>query len=87
MGDLVASSTLNLSKSKYCDIFVSRNASLTQQECDQEAERMLRMPVHPASVQGETSYTVVPNDGIYVIQFRSGSSAVDNTRYRLSQMR
>lgn len=76
MGDIVASSVLNLSKAQIMTFF-SENAPLTQQKCDHEAEQILCTPVHPASVQGGTSYTVVSNDGTYVVQFRSGRSALD----------
>jgi len=57
--------------------FFSNNASVTQQQCDQEAERLTGMSVHAASVQGGTSYTVVSDDETCVVQFRSGSSALD----------
>ncbi|KAF8347148.1 hypothetical protein F5887DRAFT_956876, partial [Amanita rubescens] len=35
------------------------------------------MPVHPASVQGGTSYTVMSDDDTCVVQLRSGRSALD----------
>jgi len=76
MGDIVAASIAKLSQVQITTFF-SQNAPLTQQKCDQGAERLIRKPVHPTSVQGGTSYTVVSDDGTCVIQFRSSSSALD----------
>ncbi|KAG8726747.1 hypothetical protein FRC10_006792 [Ceratobasidium sp. 414] len=76
MGDVIAASIAKLSQSQIATFF-SKNSPLVQQQCDQEAGRILGTPVHPASVQGGTSYTVVANDGTYVVQFRSASSALD----------
>jgi len=45
---------------------------VTQQQCDQEAERLTGLSVHPA-----TSYTVVSDDETCVVQFRTGSFSLD----------
>ncbi|KAI0650000.1 hypothetical protein C8Q79DRAFT_997949 [Trametes meyenii] len=76
MEDIVAASVAKLSQVQITTFF-SQNASSTQQQCDQEAEWLIHKPVHPAPVQGGTSYTVVSDDDTYVIQFRSRSSALD----------
>ncbi|KIM36556.1 hypothetical protein M413DRAFT_13896 [Hebeloma cylindrosporum] len=57
--------------------FFSKNSSAMQEQCDQEAERLTGTSVHPAPVQGGTSYTVVSDDETSVVQFRSGSHALD----------
>jgi hypothetical protein len=57
--------------------FFSKNTSSTQQQCDQEAERLTGMSVHATSVQGGISYTVVSDNETCVVQFRSGRSALD----------
>lgn len=76
MGDVVAASIAKLSQAQITTFF-SKNAPLTQRKCDQEAERLIHKPVHPTSVQGGTSYTVVSDDGTCVVQFRSSSHALD----------
>ena len=76
MVDIIAVSTQNLARAQIADFF-KENAPLTQGECDQEAQRRLAKSVHPAAVQGGTSYTVVSDDDTYVLQFRSNSSALD----------
>ena len=58
-------------------IFFSENTSSTQQQCDQEAERITGVSVHASSLQGATSYTVVSDDETCVVQFRSASSTLD----------
>lgn len=73
MEDLIAASTANLSRAQIAAFF-SKNAPLTQQQCDQD---LINKSVHPASVQGGTSYTVVSDDDTYVVQFRSSWSALD----------
>ena len=75
MGDVVAS-VAKLSEFQIHKFF-SKNAPLTQQLCDTEAERIIRAPVHPTFVQGGSSYTVISNDNVYVVQFRSATSALD----------
>jgi hypothetical protein len=57
--------------------FFSKNAPLTQQECNEEAQRLIGVSVHAASVQGGDSYTVVSDDDTYVVQFRAAYSALD----------
>lgn len=57
--------------------FFSKNAPTTQQDCNQEAGRILCVPVEPSPLQGGCSYTVVSRDGAYVVQFRSATSALD----------
>ena len=54
-----------------------RRMPTTQQQCDQEAERLTGMSVHTAPVQGGNSYTVLSNDETVVVQFRAGDSALD----------
>ncbi|POR38964.1 Uncharacterized protein TPAR_00836 [Tolypocladium paradoxum] len=54
--------------------FFSKCAPTTQQQCDQEAKRIVGGAIHPAPVQGGASYT---NDGALVVQFRAGRSALD----------
>ena len=51
----------NLSKNQI-SIFFSENASSTQQQCDQEAERLIGMSVYKSFFQGGISYTVVCDD-------------------------
>jgi hypothetical protein len=64
--------------SKYqISTFFSENASSTQQQCDQEAERLTGMSVHATPVQGGSSYTVVSDDETCVVQFRSSRFALD----------
>ena len=64
--------------SKYqISTFFSDNTSATQQQCDQEAERLTNMSVHATSVQRGTSYTVVSDDETCVVQFRPSSYALD----------
>ena len=75
MGDVVAS-VMKLSQYQIKQFF-AKNAPLTQQLCDKEAGRLLGVSVYPTSVQGGASYTVVSNDGSYIVQFRSASSALD----------
>ncbi|KAG8904583.1 hypothetical protein FRC00_013902 [Tulasnella sp. 408] len=76
MEDAMAASIAKLSKAQIATFF-SVNAPATQKLCDQEAERLMRMPVHPAPVQGGASYTIVSDDESCVVQFRSSSSALD----------
>ena len=76
MANAIAASIAKLSKVQIATFFCD-NAPATQKLCDQEAERLMNMPVHPASVQGGTSYTVVSDDDTCVVQFRSSSSALD----------
>ena len=76
MASAITASIAKLSKVQIATFF-SNNAPATQKLCDQEAERLMDMPVHPASVQGGTSYAVVSDDGTCVVQFRSGCFALD----------
>ncbi|KAF8184438.1 hypothetical protein BJ912DRAFT_974834 [Pholiota molesta] len=55
--------------------FFSKNASVTQQQCDAEAARIAGASGSPAPVQGGTSYTVIA--GEYAVQFRASHSALD----------
>ena len=48
---------------------------MTQQMCNEEAERITGMPVLPSTVQGGSSYTVVAGESI--VQFRVPRSALD----------
>jgi hypothetical protein len=66
----------HLSKQQILEFF-SKSASVTQQQCDQEAERITGGSIQPAPVQGGASYTVLANDGVLVVQFRTGRSALD----------
>ena len=74
--DVIAASIAKLSKVQIARFFAN-NAPTTQELCDQEAERLVDMPVHPAPVQGGTSYTVVSNDDTCVVQFRPSRFALD----------
>ena len=58
--------------------FFERNAPTTQQQCDKEAARISSGSVHPATVQGGTSYTAVAstNNGTLIVQFRNANSAL-----------
>jgi hypothetical protein len=76
MANPIAASIAKLSKVQIATFF-SNNAPATQKLCDREAERLMDMPVYPASVQGGTSYTVVSDDDTCVVQFRSSRSALD----------
>ncbi|KAL0958534.1 hypothetical protein HGRIS_000674 [Hohenbuehelia grisea] len=55
--------------------FFGRNAPITQQQCDEEAERILGASVLPTTMQGASSYTVF--GGTFVIQFRDDTSPLD----------
>jgi hypothetical protein len=66
----------HLSRQQISDFF-SKSAPITQQQCDQEAERIAGGSIQPAPVQGGASYTVLANDGALVVQFRAGRSALD----------
>ncbi|CAA7261240.1 unnamed protein product [Cyclocybe aegerita] len=55
--------------------FFSKNAPVTQEQCNQEAERITGASASPSTVQGGTSYTVVAGES--VVQFRAGHSALD----------
>jgi hypothetical protein len=55
--------------------FFSKNAPVTQQQCDAEAARIAGASGSPAPVQGGTSYTVIA--GEYAVQFRASDSALD----------
>ncbi|KAF5017336.1 hypothetical protein F66182_10745 [Fusarium sp. NRRL 66182] len=66
----------HLSRQQISDFF-SKTAPITQQQCDQEAERITGGSVQPAPVQGGASYTVLADDGTLVVQFRAGRSALD----------
>lgn len=76
MGDDIKASIARLSQFQIKNFF-SKNAPATQQDCNQEAERILCVPVEPSPLQGGCSYTVVSRDGAYVVQFRSATSALD----------
>lgn len=53
--------------------FFTKNAPLTQQQCNKEAERITTCATaNPSAVQGGTSYTVLAGD--YVVQFRGTAS-------------
>lgn len=72
MRDIFAASIAKLSMGE-----IAHNLSMTQKQCDQKAEQLVHMPVHPASVQGGNSYTVASDDENCVVQFHSGSSSLD----------
>ncbi len=60
--------------------FFAQHAPTTQEACNQEAEQCIGGSVHPAPVQGATSYTVVADDdaaGGFVVQFRADDFALD----------
>lgn len=63
-----------LSRKQISDFF-SKSPHPTQQECDREAARITGTSVHPTTVQGGTSYTVI--GGPLVVQFRCDNSALD----------
>lgn len=76
MADFMADSIARLTEVQIARFF-STNAPATQKLCDQEAERLVGMPVHPTPVQGAVSYTVVSDDDACVVQFRCSGSALD----------
>lgn len=55
--------------------FFEENDSVTQQQCNAEAERIIDQPVTSTASQGGTSYTV--EGGGLVVQFRVPSSPLD----------
>lgn len=55
--------------------FFSVDGRPTQQQCNEEAERITGESPKPTLVQGASSYTVI--SGNYAIQFRAGSSPLD----------
>jgi len=59
--------------------FFLNSAPTTRQQCDQEAERIIRGHVRPAIMQGGTSYTVLSkaSSGKLVVQFCLGCSIPD----------
>lgn len=57
--------------------FFSESAPITQQQCDQEAQRIAGGSIQPTPVQGGGSYTVLADDGTLVVQFRAGRSPLD----------
>ncbi|MBE3045415.1 hypothetical protein IMZ48_23270 [Candidatus Bathyarchaeota archaeon] len=65
-----------LSKHQIANFF-TKHAPTTQEECHRKAALLAGGPVHPAPVQGATSYTVVSDDGSLVVQFRAGPDALD----------
>ncbi|KAL7899596.1 hypothetical protein HDV63DRAFT_317757 [Trichoderma sp. SZMC 28014] len=68
------SSIAALSKLQISEFFANQT-SLTQQQCDEQAELIAGTSVRPAAVQGGSSYTVV-NDKI-AVQFRAEGSQLD----------
>ncbi|KZT36565.1 hypothetical protein SISSUDRAFT_1114570 [Sistotremastrum suecicum HHB10207 ss-3] len=58
--------------------FFEKNAPATQEECNLEAINITgTKSVHPTSLQGGGSYTVLTSDESRVVQFRSPGSALD----------
>lgn len=55
--------------------FFTKNAPVTQRQCDQEAERITGASASPSTVQGGTSYTIVAGD--HAVQFRDAASALN----------
>lgn len=55
--------------------FFSADGRPSQQQCDEEAERITGVSPKPTLVQGASSYTVISGD--YAIQFRDGSDPLD----------
>lgn len=55
--------------------FFSENGRPSQQQCNEEAERITGVSPKPTLVQGASSYTVISGD--YAIQFRDGSDTLD----------
>lgn len=55
--------------------FFSVDGRPTQQQCNEEAERITGESPKPTLVQGSRSYTVISGD--YAIQFRDGSDTLD----------
>ncbi|WEW59280.1 hypothetical protein PRK78_004749 [Emydomyces testavorans] len=66
-------SILALSKYQISQFF--SETPVTQQQCDQEAERITGVSAIPSTVQGGSSYTVITGD--HVVQFRASHSALD----------
>ncbi len=63
-----------LSKHQISEFF-SKNGPATQQQCNEEAQRITGVSASPSAVQGGTSYTVIA--GAFVVQFRAGESALN----------
>jgi hypothetical protein len=63
-----------LSKHQISEFF-RKNTSATQEQCNQEAQRITGASASSSAVQGGASYTVVAGD--FVVQFRSSESALD----------
>ncbi|KAJ2989334.1 hypothetical protein NUW58_g3519 [Xylaria curta] len=57
------------------ETFFERNAPVTQNQCNDEAQRISGQSVTPTACQGGTSYTV--DAGQVVVQFRAPSSPLD----------
>lgn len=74
--DLMEAGIAALSKHQIAQFF-HRNAPATQEKCHQEAEIIVGGHVHPAPVQGATSYTVVADNNCGIVQFRAGSNVLD----------
>lgn len=55
--------------------FFSENGRPSQQQCNEEDERITGVSPKPTLVQGSRSYTVIPGD--YAVQFRADSSPLD----------
>lgn len=55
--------------------FFSENGRPSQQQCNDEAERITGVSPKPTLVQGSRSYTVISGD--YAVQFRADNSPLD----------
>ena len=55
--------------------FFLKNAPVTQDQCDQEAARIVGVPTNPSAVQGASSYTVIAEEA--VVQFRTEDSSLN----------
>ncbi len=68
----------HLSRSQIRDFF-RNNTAHAQEECDQLAAQILDGPIRPSTVQGVSSYTVLPVDenNMFVVQFRATDDAFD----------
>ncbi|KAK2597378.1 hypothetical protein QQS21_006002 [Conoideocrella luteorostrata] len=73
-----------MSRQRVSDFFL-KTAAITQQQCDKVAERITGGSIHPAPVQGLSSYTVLSSNGAFVVQFRAALSPLNLDRLKYIQ--
>ncbi|EIN12676.1 hypothetical protein PUNSTDRAFT_130929 [Punctularia strigosozonata HHB-11173 SS5] len=77
MPTVMEASIAALSELQITRFFEKYSPSTTQQQCNQRAEQLAGMSVHPTPVQGGTSYTVVSDDETCIVQFRLSDAILD----------